>query len=252
MNNASLSSDAAAAPTFLRRLGVRLTVRDLGTLIGLVVICAVFGLLSDVFFTERNLINILQQSSINSCVAIGMTMVIISGGVDLSVGPVAACSAVLAATVLVGGYSVFIAIPAGLLVGLLCGTFNGMLIAYGGLQPFIVTLGTLSLFRALALIYTGGNPILEPDSKVRQEFESLTILRVINRMEAIFVHAVELSIDLSQAFARRRQRPSQAKVRSTTHLRGSTTKPLATSERLTISMVHSPWPTSACASLGPA
>jgi ribose transport system permease protein len=172
MNNASLSSDAAAAPTFLRRLGVRLTVRDLGTLIGLVVICAVFGLLSDVFFTERNLINILQQSSINSCVAIGMTMVIISGGVDLSVGPVAACSAVLAATVLVGGYSVFIAIPAGLLVGLLCGTFNGMLIAYGGLQPFIVTLGTLSLFRALALIYTGGNPILGVPSTFRRLFAS--------------------------------------------------------------------------------
>ena len=172
MSNTSLSSESAAPLTLLRRLGIRLTVRDLGTLIGLVVICAVFGALSDVFFTERNLINILQQSSINSCVAIGMTMFIISGGIDLSVGPVAACSAVLAATVLVGGYSVFIAIPPGLLVGLLCGTFNGMLIAYGGLQPFIVTLGTLSMFRALALIYTGGNPILGVPSTFRRLFAS--------------------------------------------------------------------------------
>jgi len=172
MSNTSLSSESAAPLTLLRRLGIRLTVRDLGTLIGLVVICAVFGALSDVFFTERNLINILQQSSINSCVAIGMTMVIISGGIDLSVGPVAACSAVIAATLLVGGYPVVIAIAAGLVVGVLCGTFNGLLIAYGGLQPFIVTLGTLSMFRALALIYTGGNPILGVPSTFRRLFAS--------------------------------------------------------------------------------
>ena len=172
MSDTPLSSEAVASPSFLRRLGVRLTVRDLGTLIGLVAICLVFGLLSDVFFTERNLINILQQSSINACVAIGMTMVIISGGIDLSVGPVAACAGVLSATLLVSGYSVFIAIPAGLLVGLLCGAFNGALIAYGGLQPFIVTLGTLSLFRALALIYTGGNPILGVPNTFRRLFAS--------------------------------------------------------------------------------
>jgi ribose transport system permease protein len=172
MSNTSLPSDAAAPPTLLRRLGIRLTVRDLGTLIGLVVICLVFGVLSDVFFTERNLVNILQQSSINACVAIGMTMVIISGGIDLSVGPVAACAAVLAATMLVGGYPVILAIVAGLAVGVVCGTFNGVLIAYGGLQPFIVTLGTLSLFRALALIYTGGNPILGVPNTFRRLFAS--------------------------------------------------------------------------------
>ncbi len=172
MNDTSLASGASQRPTLLRRLGLRLTVRDMGTLIGLVVICLVFGVLSDVFFTERNLVNILQQSSINACVAIGMTMVIISGGIDLSVGPVAACAAVLSATMLVGGYPVILAIAAGLIVGVVCGAFNGLLIAYGGLQPFIVTLGTLSLFRALALIYTGGNPILGVPNTFRHLFAS--------------------------------------------------------------------------------
>ena len=139
---------------------LRFGLRDLGTLLGLVILCAVFACLTDVFMTERNLVNILQQSSINACVAIGMTLVIISGGIDLSVGPVAALSAVVSATLLVAGYPVALAIAAGLAIGVACGFLNGALIFYCGLQPFIVTLGTLSIFRALALIYTGGNPVL--------------------------------------------------------------------------------------------
>ena len=160
---------ASVAP---RRFRFKITMRDMGTLIGLIVICTVFSVLSDVFLTERNLVNILQQSSINACVAIGMTMVIISGGIDLSVGPVAAFAAVLAATLLVQGYPVILAIGAALGVGLACGAANGVLIAYGGLQPFIVTLGTLSLFRALALIYTGGNPVLGVPTAFRRLFAS--------------------------------------------------------------------------------
>jgi ribose transport system permease protein len=91
---------ASSVKTTPKRLLFKITLRDMGTLIGLLVICAVFSVLSDVFLTERNLVNILQQSSINACVAIGMTMVIISGCIDLSVGPVAAFSAALAATLL--------------------------------------------------------------------------------------------------------------------------------------------------------
>lgn len=134
--------------------------RDAGTLIGLVVILAVFGALVPGFFAERNLINILQQSSINACLALGMTLVIISGGIDLSVGPTAALSAVISASMLVAGIPFPLAIAAGFAIGLACGLVNGILVAYVGLQPFIVTLGTLSTYRALALIYTGGNPVL--------------------------------------------------------------------------------------------
>lgn len=137
----------------------KFNVRDAGTLIGLLIIVVTFSFLSPVFFTVPNLLNILQQSSINGIIALGMTLVIISGGIDLSVGPTAALSAVLGATLMVSGVPIPLAIMATLGIGALCGVFSGMLVAYAGLQPFIVTLGGLSLFRALALIFTNGNPI---------------------------------------------------------------------------------------------
>ena len=133
--------------------------RDIGTLLGLVIIGVVFASLTPVFLTAPNLINILQQSSINACIALGMTLIIISGGIDLSVGPAAALAAVVSASAMVSGVPVPLAMLAALAVGMGCGLFTGMLVAYGKLQPFIVTLGGLSLFRALALIYTGGTPI---------------------------------------------------------------------------------------------
>ena len=148
---------------------LKFNLRDAGTLIGLLIIVVTFSFLSPVFFTLPNLLNILQQSSINALIALGMTLVIISGGIDLSVGPSAALSAVLGATLMVSGVPVPLAILATLGVGALCGLFSGTLIAYAGLQPFIVTLGGLSLFRAIALIYTGGNPIFG----IPLEFRSL-------------------------------------------------------------------------------
>ncbi|NNH65461.1 ABC transporter permease [Rhizobium laguerreae] len=148
------------------------SVRDAGTLIGLMVIVVIFGLLAPDFLSQRNLLNILQQSSINACIALGMTLVIISGGIDLSVGPTAAIAAVITATLLVAGIPVPLAILAGLGVGALCGLVNGLLVAYAGLQPFIVTLGTLSTYRAIALIYTGGNPVLGVPQGFRALFNS--------------------------------------------------------------------------------
>ncbi|NUB45278.1 ABC transporter permease [Fertoebacter nigrum] len=136
-----------------------LRLRDAGTLLGLLLIGGVFAVLTPVFLTAPNLLNILQQSSINACIALGMTLVIISGGIDLSVGPVAALSAVVGAALMVGGAPIAVAVLAALGVGMLCGLMNGVLITLGGLQPFIVTLGGLSLYRALALIFTGGTPI---------------------------------------------------------------------------------------------
>ena len=84
-----------------------------------------------------------------------MTMVIISGGIDLSVGPTAALTAVLSGLLMKAGYPVALAIPAGLCVGACCGVVNGALVSIGGLQPFIATLGTLSTFRALAAHHHG-------------------------------------------------------------------------------------------------
>ncbi|GLR57228.1 ABC transporter permease [Rhizobium indigoferae] len=153
----SSTASVKPAPVFRR---FSFSLRDAGTLIGLIIIMAVFAALVPGFVSERNLINILQQSSINACLALGMTLVIISGGIDLSVGPTAAISAVITATLLLTGTPIPLAIFTGLGVGVVCGFINGALVAYVGLQPFIVTLGTLSTYRAIALIYTGGNPVL--------------------------------------------------------------------------------------------
>src|SRR3954468_16320248 len=159
MSMSSTNGVAAAAATSPRRFGLNVGLRDAGTLFGLLAIVVVFAILSPNFLSKANLLNILQQSSINACVALGMTLVIITGGIDLSVGPTAAIAAVAAAVLMAAGAPIVVAIPVALLFGVACGVLNGVLVAYGGLQPFIVTLGTLSLYRATALIYTGGNPI---------------------------------------------------------------------------------------------
>jgi ribose transport system permease protein len=172
MSISSTNGVAAAAATGRRRFGLKVGLRDAGTLFGLLAIVIVFAVLSPSFLTERNLLNILQQSSINACVALGMTLVIITGGIDLSVGPTAAIAAVAAAVLMAAGAPIVVAIPAALLFGLAAGVFNGVLVAYGGLQPFIVTLGTLSLYRATALIYTGGNPIFGIPPEFRALFNS--------------------------------------------------------------------------------
>lgn len=168
--------------TFLSRLRFR----DAGTLLGLILIGAVFATLSPTFLTGPNLLNVLQQSSINACIALGMTLVIISGGIDLTVGPVAALSAVIAATMMVAGIPVPFALFAGLCVGLACGAMSAALIAIGGLQPFIVTLGGLSLFRAIALIFTGGQPIFG----LPEGFRALTNGTVLSIPNPVLIVAV--------------------------------------------------------------
>ena len=99
----STNSIAATAAPSRRRFGLNVGLRDAGTLFGLLAIVVVFAVLSPNFLTERNLLNILQQSSINACVALGMTLVIIAGGIDLSVGPTAAIAAVVAAVLMAAG-----------------------------------------------------------------------------------------------------------------------------------------------------
>lgn len=179
-------SQSNARPEKLRGLPFKFNLRDAGTLIGLLIIIITFSFLSPVFFTIPNLLNILQQSSINALIALGMTLVIISGGIDLSVGPTAALSAVLGATMMVVGVPVPLAILATLGIGAICGVFSGSLVAYAGLQPFIVTLGGLSLFRAIALIYTGGNPVFG----IPMEFRSLINSEIFGIPTPIVIVAV--------------------------------------------------------------
>ncbi len=113
------------------------------------------------FLTPVNMVNILLQTSVNGIIAIGMTLVIITAGIDLSVGSIVALSAVVAASFAhPGGYPLIVAILAGIGVGLAVGLVNGLLIAKKGLAPFIVTLATMTAARGLALVYTSGRPVI--------------------------------------------------------------------------------------------
>ena len=133
--------------------------RQFGTLIGLLLLSAVLWVLTPHFFTVGNLLNVAQQTSINAIVAVGMTYVILSGGIDLSVGSMVALSGVVLGTLLQADQPLPIALLGALGVGTLCGLINGVLITCGGLPPFIVTLGMMSIARGAALVFTEGRPV---------------------------------------------------------------------------------------------
>ena len=133
--------------------------RQFGTFAGLVGLCAVLWILTPHFLTFSNLINVAQQTSINAIIAVGLTFVIISGGIDLSVGSIVAFSGVVMASLLSRDVPWPFAIAAGLATGLGSGLLNGLLISLGRLPPFIATLGMMSMARGGALLYTEGRPI---------------------------------------------------------------------------------------------
>jgi ribose transport system permease protein len=133
--------------------------RQLGTFAGLIVLCLILWAATPHFLTVSNLLNVLEQTAINAIVAVGMTFVIISGGIDLSVGSVLAFAGIVLAMALEGGAPAPIAIAAALAAGLACGSINGALVTFGRLPPFIATLGMMSVARGGALMLAEGRPI---------------------------------------------------------------------------------------------
>jgi len=131
----------------------------LGPLIGLVFIIIVLSFLSDSFFTVDNILNLLRQISINALIAFGMTFVILTAGIDLSVGSLLALGSALTAGMLSNGMDPMLAIFLGLIIGLLLGAFNGIIITKGRVAPFIATLATMTIYRGATLVYTDGKPV---------------------------------------------------------------------------------------------
>jgi len=140
------------------------------SLIALVIMVVAMSLLSDTFLTPDNGWNILRQISVNLCLSIGMTLIILSGGIDLSVGAILALAGAVAAGVLKNGiaipwidtliqFTLAGAIVAGVGVGLALGWFNGFVITRFRLPPFVATLGMFSIARGLTMLWTGGFPI---------------------------------------------------------------------------------------------
>lgn len=137
--------------------------RTFGQHLGLMIIFGllVLGLtlLSDRFLTPANLTNILRQTAINGIISVGMTLVIITGGIDLSVGSVLALSVTIGAALMKQGWSVPVSVIAALGCGAALGCINGLLIAVARIPSFIATLGMLTVGRGLTLLYTQGQPI---------------------------------------------------------------------------------------------
>jgi len=129
------------------------------TLVGLVSLIAIVAVLSPSFFTVSNLLNVLRQTSINAVIAAGMTFVILTGGIDLSVGSILGFSGAMAASLLVSGQNMLVAVPLSLTVGTGIGFLNGVIISKGKLQPFIATLATMTILRGATLVFTDGKPI---------------------------------------------------------------------------------------------
>ena len=137
-------------------------VRQVFPLVLLLALCFAFSLSSDRFLTINNALIVLQQSAVLLVAAVAMTFVIVNGSIDLSVGSIVALTALVAAA-LSSTLGVWVILPA-IGVGLLCGLLNGALFSYGKIPSFIVTLGTLVIFRGVVLLYTKGAPVSISDA----------------------------------------------------------------------------------------
>jgi ribose transport system permease protein len=147
-----------------RQVQIRSFVQAAGMLPVLIIICIAFNYLSDGrFFTAQNVSIVAQQASINTVLAAGMTFVILTGGIDLSVGSILAASAMAGVIAsLIPGWGL-LGIPASILTGLLFGFLNGVLIAFLKLPPFIVTLGSLTAVRGIARLMGGDTTVFNPE-----------------------------------------------------------------------------------------
>jgi len=142
-------------------------IRQSGTLLGLIGIILFFALqLPDTFLTARNLLNISQQISMLAVTAFTMTIVMVMGDFDLSVGSTASLAGITAAVLFAAGLPVWVGVAAALAVGVAGGLFNGFLVAYLGILPFIATLGTLTMFSGTAFLLSDGKTIFGRDIPV--------------------------------------------------------------------------------------
>jgi ribose transport system permease protein len=135
------------------------TLQKYGPLLALIVVCVGLSVMSPNFLTVSNSFDVMRQVSINAVIAFGMTLSILLGGIDLSVGSILAVSSVVAAMMMKSGHGAALAAGVALLAGAGMGSLNGVVIAKGSVAPFIATLGTMTLLRGLALVLSNGSPI---------------------------------------------------------------------------------------------
>jgi ribose transport system permease protein len=153
--------------------------RDAGGIIVLLILFGGLTLLSDQFLTPDNLANLARQVAIFGIIAIGQLLVILTAGIDLSVGSVLGLSGCVAAELLFHGSPIVVAVLAGLVIAVVCGLINGLLVAYANLPPFIVTLGMLGIARGVVLVFTNASTI-QPLPESFSNLANGTILGIPN------------------------------------------------------------------------
>lgn len=152
------NTNAATSPE--KKFTLHKVIQSVGILPVLILIFIGFSLMTPNFATESNIMNIVRQSSINTVLAAGMTFVIITGGIDLSVGSILGSTAVMAMVTSLHPSLGMLSIPVALMGGLLMGTLNGVMVAYIGLPPFIATLGTYTALRGAAYLLADGTTVI--------------------------------------------------------------------------------------------
>ncbi|UNM96820.1 ribose ABC transporter permease [Ignatzschineria rhizosphaerae] len=170
--------------------GIKKFLIDQKSLIALVVLIIGVSTLNENFFTLNNIFNILQQTSVNAIIAVGMTLVILTSGIDLSVGSVFALTGAVAASIIGQDMNPFIAVIAGLALGACIGFGSGVIIAKGKLQAFIATLVMMLIIRGATQVYTQGSPIGLGMSDYAYMFEWIGFGRVFGIPMPIIIMAV--------------------------------------------------------------
>lgn len=149
--------------------------RAYALLLALLIIVVFFSIANPNFLVPINILNILTQTAVNGILAIGVTYVILTKGIDLGLGSYVAFTGVVAALFAQGEVNILVAILMGLIAGALIGTINGVIITKGSVAPFIVTLGMMTIVRGAALVISGGRPI----SGLSPSFNSISTLKIM-------------------------------------------------------------------------
>lgn len=166
--------------------------RAYALLLALILIIIFFSIANPNFLVPINILNILTQTSVNGILAIGVTYVILTKGIDLGLGSYVAFTGVVAALFAQGEVNILIAIIMGLIAGAVIGTINGVIITKGSVAPFIVTLGMMTIARGAALVISGGRPV----SGLSSSFNSISTLRVLGIPLPVIILLVVFLISL--------------------------------------------------------
>lgn len=160
-------------------------VSEYAAFIALVLLVAVLGCISPEFRTASNFLNLLRQATFNGLIAFGMTCVILSDGIDLSVGSTFALAAIVCAELIMAGVPAWLCILAALVVGVILGSISGILVTKGRLQPFIATLVTMTAYRGMAMIITDGKPISRLAASIESESGAF-LFKVLGKGNVVF------------------------------------------------------------------